>query len=250
MDYMKAIIFGSEGTPYSSGAFTYDIYFGNNYPNSPPNVVITSTGNGTVRFNPNLYSTGKVCLSLLGTWRGEPGENWDPKISTVYQVLLSIQSLIMSDLIYYNEPGFEHTLGTSDGEQLNEGYSNIVRYNNIRVCMIDMIKNPPKGFEEVIKIHFYLKKEKILKEVDSWIEKAKNVPFKFDGLSQGHNRTYVSRFQSKNTYYQDLVKIREELKNVLYSIKLDASLLSQKIVEKKKSKRYKKYAKYATRNTI
>jgi ubiquitin-protein ligase len=236
MDYMKAIIFGSEGTPYSSGAFTYDIYFGNNYPNSPPNVVITSTGNGTVRFNPNLYSTGKVCLSLLGTWRGEPGENWDPKISTVYQVLLSIQSLIMSDLIYYNEPGFEHTLGTSDGEQLNEGYSNIVRYNNIRVCMIDMIKQPPKGFEEVIKIHFYLKKEKILKEVDSWIEKAKNVPFKFDGLSQGHNRTYASRFQSKNTYYQDLVKIREELKNVLYSIKLDASLLSQKIVEKKKQK--------------
>ena len=234
MDYMKAIIFGSEGTPYSSGAFTYDIYFGSDYPNSPPNVVITSTGNGTVRFNPNLYNTGKVCLSLLGTWRGTQGENWDPKISTIYQVLLSIQSIIMSDLVYFNEPGHESQLGTPEGDKLNEGYSNIVRYNNIRVCMIDMIKNPPKGFEDVIKIHFYLKKEKILKEVDTWIEKAKNKPYIFDGLSNGHNSSYASRFKNKNDYYKDLVKIREELKNVLYSIKLDNSLLSQKIVEKKK----------------
>jgi ubiquitin-protein ligase len=35
---------------------------------------------------------GKVCLSLLGTWSG-PG--WDPKRSTLLQVLVSIQSLIM-----------------------------------------------------------------------------------------------------------------------------------------------------------
>ena len=233
MDYMKAIIFGSEGTPYSSGAFLYDIYFGNNYPNSPPSVAITSTGNGTVRFNPNLYSNGKVCLSLLGTWSGSQGENWDPKISTIYQVLLSIQSIIMSDLVYFNEPGHEQQLGTSEGNQLNEGYSNIVRYNNIRVCMIDMIKNPPKGFENIIKIHFYLKKEKILKEVDTWIEKAKKVPFKFDGLSLGHNSKYANRFQDKKNYLNDLVKIREELKTILYSIKLDDSILSQKIIEKK-----------------
>ena len=233
MDYMKAIIFGSEGTPYSSGAFLYDIHFGSNYPNSPPSVAITSTGNGTVRFNPNLYSSGKVCLSLLGTWTGSQGENWDPKISTVYQVLLSIQSIIMSDLVYFNEPGHEDQLGTPEGDKLNEGYSNIVRYNNIRVCMIDMINNPPKGFEEVIKIHFYLKKERILKEVDSWIEKAKKNPYKFDGLSSGHNTSYATRFANSNTYYNDLVKIREDLKKALYSIKLDSSLLAQKIVEKK-----------------
>ena len=233
IDYMKAIIFGSEGTPYSSGAFLYDIYFGNNYPNSPPSVAITSTGNGKVRFNPNLYSNGKVCLSLLGTWSGSAGENWDPKISTVYQVLLSIQSIIMSDLVYFNEPGHEDQLGTPEGDKLNEGYSNIVRYNNIRVCMIDMIKNPPKGFEEVIKIHFYLKKERILKEVDSWIEKAKKKPFIFDGLSSCHNDFYALRFKNKDNYLNDLVKIREELKKTLYSIKLDSSLLTQKVIEKK-----------------
>jgi hypothetical protein len=35
--------------------------------------------------------------------------------------------------------------------------------------MIDMIRNPPSGFESVIKRHFYLKKEEILEEVDQWI---------------------------------------------------------------------------------
>ena len=140
IDKMVAIIFGSEGTPYSSGAFIYEIKFGDNYPNNPPHVEIVSTGNGEVRFNPNLYNTGKVCLSLLGTWRGTQGESWNPKISTIYQVLLSIQSIIMSEFVYFNEPGYESKLGTSEGDQLNEGYSNIVRYNNIRVCMINMIK--------------------------------------------------------------------------------------------------------------
>ena len=83
VDFMKALIMGSENTPYSNGAFEFDIYFDENYPNSPPKVNLTTTGGGTVRFNPNLYSCGKVCLSLLGTWRGNASENWDPKISTL-----------------------------------------------------------------------------------------------------------------------------------------------------------------------
>lgn len=33
---------------------------------------ILSTGGGKVRFNPNLYDNGYICLSLLGTW---PGRN-------------------------------------------------------------------------------------------------------------------------------------------------------------------------------
>jgi len=49
-------------------------------------VNLQTTGQGAVRFNPNLYNCGKVCLSLLGTWRGETGENWDPDTSTLLQV--------------------------------------------------------------------------------------------------------------------------------------------------------------------
>lgn len=82
VDLMKAMISGAEGTPYAHGLFEYDLFFENSYPASPPKMNLTTTGNGQIRFNPNLYACGKVCLSLLGTWRGHASENWDPKIST------------------------------------------------------------------------------------------------------------------------------------------------------------------------
>lgn len=33
-------------------------------------VQLCTTSGGNVRFNPNLYQQGTVCLSLLGTWGG------------------------------------------------------------------------------------------------------------------------------------------------------------------------------------
>jgi ubiquitin-protein ligase len=62
---------GSKDTPYSNGAFLFDLYCDDTYPNSAPKMTIITTGNGKIRFNPNLYPDGKVCLSLLGTWRGQ-----------------------------------------------------------------------------------------------------------------------------------------------------------------------------------
>lgn len=43
----------------------------------------------------------------------------------------------MSEEVYFNEPGFEQESGTEEGERKNEGYSNVVRYCNIRYAMID-----------------------------------------------------------------------------------------------------------------
>ena len=83
VDTMKVLICGAEGTPYAHGAFEFDLFCDNNYPNGPPKMNLTTTGNGTIRFNPNLYQCGKVCLSLLGTWAGKSTENWDSKISTI-----------------------------------------------------------------------------------------------------------------------------------------------------------------------
>ena len=54
----------------------------------------------------------------------------------------------------------------------NEAYSNIVRYGNIQYAMIDNIKNPPVGFETIIRRHFYLKKGEIMEEVKKWVEFA------------------------------------------------------------------------------
>lgn len=122
VDVMKAMIMGAIGTPYAHGAYVFDIFFEDSYPNGPPKVNLETTGGGQVRFNPNLYACGKVCLSLLGTWRGNATENWDSKLSTLMQVLISIQAIIMSDAVYFNEPGFEHEAATEKGQQKNEAY--------------------------------------------------------------------------------------------------------------------------------
>ena len=87
MTLLKAIITGPTETPYTGGVYEFDIYFPNGYPRCPPKVKFRTTGAGSVRFNPNLYNEGKVCLSLLGTWGGAKGEEWNGDTSTIIQVL-------------------------------------------------------------------------------------------------------------------------------------------------------------------
>ena len=96
-----------EDTPYTGGCYQFDIFFPTKYPQVPPQVNFRTTGGGLVRFNPNLYNCGKVsfdespmilrtliyhsleccqvCLSLLGTWEGAQGEQWNDT-STLLQV--------------------------------------------------------------------------------------------------------------------------------------------------------------------
>ena len=85
---------------------------------------LVTTGKNKIRFNPNLYNTGYVCLSLLGTWSGDNVENWSEK-KNFLQILVSIQSIVMSEDVYFNEPGYEKEKGTIGGAALNKGYSNI-----------------------------------------------------------------------------------------------------------------------------
>ncbi|XP_065835083.1 probable ubiquitin-conjugating enzyme protein 17 [Oscarella lobularis] len=172
INLMKALITGPEDTPYSNGCFEFDIFFPASYPKGPPKVNLQTTGSGAVRFNPNLYNCGKVCLSLLGTWEGQQGEKWN-ETSTVLQVLVSIQSLILVSEPYFNEPGYEREIGTKEGDLHNQEYNAEVRANNIRHAMITQLKDPSPGFEEAIRTHFYLKKDQILKECDQWLADAR-----------------------------------------------------------------------------
>eukprot|EP00760_Papus_ankaliazontas_P001897 PhM_4_TR10724/c0_g1_i1/m.13060/K10585/UBE2Z; ubiquitin-conjugating enzyme E2 Z len=106
LDHVTALIMGPNDTPYHFGFFYLDLRFPETYPNEPPRVKFTTTDSCRVRFNPNLYADGKVCLSILGTWRGETAEVWRSSYSVGY-VLSAIQSIIMNNEPYHNEPGFE-----------------------------------------------------------------------------------------------------------------------------------------------
>ena len=161
---IKFLIIGPKDTPYQDGCYIFDMLLPTSYPLTNPRVNFLTTGKGTVRFNPNLYNNGKVCLSLLGTWQGE---TWNEN-STILQVLVSIQSLILIDHPYFNEPGYQSSYGTPSGMETSRKYNEEVQSNNIRWAIIDNILNPVPEFADIIKTHFSIKKNEIIKLVENW----------------------------------------------------------------------------------
>lgn len=251
LDVVKVMISGAEATPYANGLFEYHVYLPSDYPNSPPKCNLETTGSGDVRFNPNLYACGKVCLSLLGTWRGNASENWDPKISNLLQLYLSIQSVVMSEEVYFNEPGYEGEAGTETGEAKNEGYSNIVRLCNIKYAMLKQIKEPVKGFEEVTRRHFYIKRDVILSEVGSWIKMAEVRPCNYSGLVSDHNHKYASTYNANRAAY--ITDLKEEIKKLETALKeLVLNNEIETVFAPKRNEKQKKRVKKAkdTENTV
>jgi len=168
LDVIKALIIGPQDTPYAGGCFEFDIFLPDRYPQVPPQVQFLTTGNGRVRFNPNLYEGGKVCLSLLGTWTGGYGENWTPH-STLLQVLVSIQSLILVSEPYFNEPGYETSRGSAVGIEQSRLYDANIRVYTMRHAILEQLNNTASVFHEVIKRHYALRKDAVLNQVQEWV---------------------------------------------------------------------------------
>ena len=183
MNTMQFLISGPKDTPYQDALFLFDCYFPPSYPKDPPKVIIQTTGKGKFRFNPNLYANGKVCLSLLGTWSGTSGEKWNEKTSTMLQVLVSIQSLILIEEPYFNEPGYEREIGTNAGTTKSNNYNENIKSGSCLYGIKDMIENPPFGFEEIVIQHFNYKKDNILNTLNNWLETSSKKEYK-DNISK------------------------------------------------------------------
>ncbi|XP_011654074.1 probable ubiquitin-conjugating enzyme E2 25 isoform X1 [Cucumis sativus] len=168
MDLMRAVIIGAQGTPYHDGLFFFDIFFPPRYPDLPPQVYYHSKG---LRLNPNLYNCGKVCLSLLNTWRGNGNENWVPGMSTMLQVLVSIQGLILNTKPYFNEPGYAYQSGSEAGENRSHMYNEETYILSIKTMLFN-IRRPPKHFEDFVRGHFYQRAHDILVACKAYINGA------------------------------------------------------------------------------
>lgn len=134
---VKVLIIGPENTPYAHGFYFFRLVFPQNYPLEPPRVKFMTQGE-YIRFNPNLYTNGKVCLSILGTWEG-PG--WTASC-TLSSVLLSIQSLLNENPIH-NEPGWE-TVPTTDIRCTS--YNDLLMCANLKIAIIKNIRECPDMF--------------------------------------------------------------------------------------------------------
>lgn len=163
IDLLRAVIVGAAGTPYHDGLFFFDLAFPPDYPNSPPQVHFRSYG---MRLNPNLYANGRVCLSLLNTWAGKKSEKWNPCESTVLQVLLSIQALVLNEKPYFNEPG-HGMLGRAIWEKKSQAYNEDVFILSCKT-MLFLIRRPPRNFEDLVVRHFRERGDWILRACDAY----------------------------------------------------------------------------------
>ncbi|KAK3137247.1 hypothetical protein QOZ80_5BG0449750 [Eleusine coracana subsp. coracana] len=109
MDLLRVAIVGATGTPYQDGLFFFDLQLPSSYPAVPPLVEYHSFG---LSLNLNIGASGSVCLSLLDTFDGEGVDLWSPAISTILQVVVSIQGLVLMAQPFYTESSNEEHLGT------------------------------------------------------------------------------------------------------------------------------------------
>ncbi|XP_065860185.1 probable ubiquitin-conjugating enzyme E2 24 [Euphorbia lathyris] len=165
IDLMRAAIVGAAGTPYHDGLYFFDIAFPSDYPSRPPRVSYKSFG---FRINPNLYESSYVCLSLLNTWSGKKKEMWNSEQSTVLQVLVSIQALVLNEKPYFNEPGLAGYRDLSRWEKASNAYDADIFVLCCKTMMFHLRK-PPKHFEALVAGHFKERGTAILAACDAYV---------------------------------------------------------------------------------
>ena len=170
IDLLSVMITGPEDTPYEDGLFLFDIQLPSNYPNGPPIVHYVSFCSD--RLNPNLYESGKVCISLLGTWTGKGTEVWAPNTSNLLQLIVSIQGLILVSEPYYNEAGYNKQRGTAIASENSRLYNEMVVIKMIQ-SMTKMLSTPPKTFEKQIREHIIAIADKFIERHENWAKISK-----------------------------------------------------------------------------
>ena len=164
IQYGYAAIVGPKDTPYENGVYVFKFKFKNTYPYEPP-VLTYLTNDGKTRFNPNLYRSGKVCISILNTWRGE---RWSA-CQSIRSVLMMILT-VLNDTPFLNEPGIKKTNKDYDD------YNDIITYKNFEraifknymlcmkedVCHSDVSDDCWPDMRDFMVSHFILKKNEIL----------------------------------------------------------------------------------------
>jgi ubiquitin-conjugating enzyme E2 Z len=170
----EVLLFGPENTPYAYCPFIFSIKIPTDYPFSSPTVLIVSS-DGVTRFHPNLYITGKVCLSILGTYTG-PSWASTMNIGTIFKSIFSL----LNDNPITNEPGWENF--TLKNENARD-YAEWVEYNLLKYTVYQY-----RNYSR--KIDTFWCNFKDVFNGDIWKEKWVRIGDKIRTLSLNGEKTY------------------------------------------------------------
>lgn len=96
-------------------------------------------------------------------------ELWDPSTSTVLQVIVSIQGLVLCEMPYFNEAGYEKQLGTVEGAHHARRYNEGALLLSLK-AMITTISNQSPPFERLIRMHYISSRRRILARLRKLLE--------------------------------------------------------------------------------
>ena len=198
VDMLKgyALIIGPSETPYFAGNYFFELIYPTDYPHSPPKVKYCTNGNN-VRFNPNLYVCGKVCVSLLNTWHGD---QWT-SCQTISTVLLTLCTLLCKDPLL-NEPG------VSSGHSDMKSYDEIIQYSNLEIAVCNIIEKKTSIYMPFFENFYPFVKSNFLKNYDKLLEFAEKKNNEFNSEAQN----FRTRFYSMNinvNYKKVIEKLKE-----------------------------------------
>ncbi|KAJ2682499.1 Ubiquitin-conjugating enzyme E2 14 [Coemansia sp. RSA 1285] len=93
-------VFGPPDSYYENGLFRVEINFPPDYPNEPPELRFLSE-----IWHPNIYSDGKVCISILHTAGSDPSDYEKPE--ECWRPVLTAEAVLMSVISLLGNPNLE-----------------------------------------------------------------------------------------------------------------------------------------------
>ena len=178
-----ALLIGPADSLYCNGYYFFKFVFPPDYPHSPP-ALHYYTNDGNTRFHPNFYKTGKVCIDILNTWRGE---KWSG-CQTISSVLLTLISIMDNEPIL-NEPGI-----TKSSKDFTN-YHALIEYRNLSFSIYHLVLSIEnlqrivpmntefcEHFFKIMKTHYIQNKDAIIKRVQTNLEKTLHVEYVYSSL--------------------------------------------------------------------
>ncbi|KAI0243845.1 hypothetical protein L0F63_006836, partial [Massospora cicadina] len=210
LDLLRVVIIGPQGTPYAGGTYCFDLFMDpEDFPASPPKCHfwrwVGPCDDEYRPLNPNLYPSGRVCLSLLGTWEGStPQERWSPA-SSLLQLAVSLQSLVLVKNPFFNEAGYDRMHGSPEATRYSDAYNEHAFLLSLMTIPV-AIKTPPTPLEAPLRDYYaktlpaFLSKLRLISEEPLTASALSN--FSLKPISNGCRSLLKCRIAELETAYK------------------------------------------------